>query len=277
MNQKHVHRTAGLKLTSQEFEWIVQFLYDKTGITLNEGKQALVMGRLEKRLRARELDSYSDYFALLGKIGNEAETTVAIDLLTTNETYFFREPKHFDFLRAVVFPLFAKQRKIRIWSAASSSGEEAYTLAMNLAEYFPTDNWEVLGTDISTHVLEKARRGLYPLSGVDKIPQDFLRKYCLKGKDEFEDFFLVDSKLRNKVHFNQANLIEKLPDIGLFEVIFLRNVMIYFDMPTKQKLVARIVEKLQPNGYLIISHSETLNGLSINLNLVGPSIYQKRE
>lgn len=275
MNQEQ--RSSGIQLSAQEFQWIIKFLYEKTGISLSDGKQAMVMGRLEKRLRARELKSYSDYFSLLGKVGNEAETTVAIDLLTTNETYFFREPKHFDFLRSVVFPLFAKQRKIRIWSAASSSGEEAYTLAMNLAEYYPSEQWEVIGTDISTQVLEKARRGLYPLSGIDKIPRNLLQKYCLKGKDEFEDFFLIDSRLRNKVQFKHANLIEKLPEIGLFEVIFLRNVMIYFDMPTKQNLIARIIEKLQPNGYLIISHSETLNGLTSSLTLVGPSIYQKRE
>jgi chemotaxis protein methyltransferase CheR len=277
MNQKHLHRSTGLQITPKEFEWIARFLYEKTGITLNEGKQALVMGRLEKRLRARNLNNYTDYFSLLGKIGNEAETTVAIDLLTTNETYFFREPKHFDFLRAVVFPLFEKQNKIRIWSAASSSGEEAYTLAMNLEEYFQGNSWEVVGTDISTQVLEKARRGLYPISGVDKIPSNLLRKYCLKGKDEFEDFFLIDSNLRKNVQFMQANLIEALPKIGLFEVIFLRNVMIYFDMPTKEKLIARITQQLQPNGYLIISHSETLNGLNSNLHLVGPSIYQKRD
>ena len=277
MNQKHLHRSTGLQITPKEFEWIARFLYEKTGITLNDGKQALVMGRLEKRLRARNLNNYTDYFSLLGKIGNEAETTVAIDLLTTNETYFFREPKHFDFLRAVVFPLFEKQNKIRIWSAASSSGEEAYTLAMNLEEYFQGNSWEVVGTDISTQVLEKARRGLYPISGVDKIPSNLLRKYCLKGKDEFEDFFLIDSNLRKNVQFMQANLIEALPKIGLFEVIFLRNVMIYFDMPTKEKLIARITQQLQPNGYLIISHSETLNGLNSNLHLVGPSIYQKRD
>jgi len=261
-------------LKKNEFEWISRFLYERTGITLNDGKQALVMGRLDKRLRKRGLTEYGDYFSLLGMPGFEDETTVAIDLLTTNETYFFREPKHFEFLQKVIFPQYAKQRGMRIWSAASSSGEEAYTIAMTLAEYFPGDGWEILGSDISTKVLEKASRALYPLSAADKIPPLLLKKYCLKGRDEFEDFFLIDAALRSKVRFFPVNLIEPLPDIGLLDVIFLRNVMIYFDQETKQKLVQRLVEKLRPGGYVFISHSETLNGIKTALKLVSPSIYR---
>ncbi|WP_295750129.1 CheR family methyltransferase [Undibacterium sp.] len=276
MQVNKVRSLAPVALQKQEFEWISKFLYERTGIALNEGKQALVMGRLDKRLRSRDLTSYGAYFALLGRPGYEDETTAAIDLLTTNETYFFREPKHFDFLQKTVFPEYARLRGIRIWSAASSSGEEAYTIAMTLAEHFPGDGWEVIGTDISTRVLEKARRALYPMSAAEKIPTSLLRKYCLRGREEFEDFFLVDGVLRKKVHFSVANLIEKLPDLGLFEVIFLRNVMIYFDMETKQKLVQRLYEKLRPGGYFIISHSETLNGINSSLKLVGPSIYRKQ-
>ena len=261
-------------LKKNEFEWISRFLYERTGITLNDGKQALVMGRLDKRLRKRGLTEYGDYFSLLGMPGFEDETTVAIDLLTTNETYFFREPKHFEFLQKVIFPQYAKQRGMRIWSAASSSGEEAYTIAMTLAEYFPGDGWEILGSDISTKVLEKASRALYPLSAADKIPPLLLKKYCLKGRDEFEDFFLIDAALRSKVRFFPVNLIEPLPDIGLLDVIFLRNVMIYFDQETKQKLVQRLVQKLRPGGYVFISHSETLNGIKTALKLVSPSIYR---
>lgn len=266
---------APVPIQKKEFEWISRFLYERTGIALHDGKQALVMGRLDKRLRSRSLTSYGDYFALLGRPGYEDETTVAIDLLTTNETYFFREPKHFEFLQKVIFPQYARQRGIRIWSAASSSGEEAYTIAMTLAEHFPGDRWEVAGTDISTRIVEKASRGLYPMSAADKIPSALLKKYCMKGKEEYEDFFLVDSNLRQKVNFCIVNLIEPLPEMGLFEVIFLRNVMIYFDMETKQKLVQRLYEKLRPGGYFIVSHSETLNGINSNLKLLGPSIYRR--
>ncbi|MFZ6801802.1 CheR family methyltransferase [Undibacterium sp. Di24W] len=275
MSSTPIRATAPVQLQKNEFEWISRFLYERTGIALNDGKQALVMGRLDKRLRSRGLNSYGDYFALLGRPGYDDETTAAIDLLTTNETYFFREPKHFEFLEKVVFPKYAKQRQIRIWSAASSSGEEAYTIAMTLADSFASDNWEVIGTDISTRVLEKASRGLYPMLAAEKIPRAMLKKYCLKGLEEFEDFFLMDAVIRKRVHFSTANLIEQLPDLGLFEVIFLRNVMIYFDRDTKKKLVQKIVEKLKPGGYFIISHSETLNGLDSPLELVAPSVYQK--
>lgn len=275
MTPNSVRNAGSIPLQAKEFDWISRFLYERTGIALSDGKQALVMGRLDKRLRANGMQSYSDYFELLGRPGYEDETTAAIDLLTTNETYFFREPKHFTYLEKVVFPEYAKQRNIRIWSAASSSGEEAYTIAMTLAEHFSTDNWEVIGTDISTRVLEKAKRGLYPMIQAEKIPLALLKKYCLKGKEEFEDFFLMDTPIKERVHFSVANLIEPLPDLGMFEVIFLRNVMIYFDAATKKKLVHRLYERLRPGGYFIISHSETLNGLETPLKLVAPAIYQK--
>lgn len=275
MNNKAFRSSLPVTLQTREFEWISRFLYERTGIALNDGKQALVMGRLDKRLRSRHLNSYSDYFALLGRPGYEDETTVAIDLLTTNETYFFREPKHFEFLQNKIYPEFKHKRHFRVWSAASSSGEEAYTIAMTLAETFTNVDWEVIGTDISTRVLEKARRGLYPMLAAEKVPKNYLKKYCLKGRDEFEDFFLIDPAIRQRVQFGVANLIEPLPDLGVFEVIFLRNVMIYFDKDTKKKLVDKISEKLCPGGYFIISHSETLNGLDSPLKLVAPSIYQK--
>lgn len=275
MNTKAIQSVIPLTMQKAEFEWISAFMYERTGIALHEGKQALVMGRLDKRLRSRGLSSYKDYFALLGRPGYEDETTVAIDLLTTNETYFFREPKHFEFLQKIAIPQFQKQRHIRIWSAASSSGEEAYTIAMTLAEYFPHHDWEVIGTDISTRMVERAQRGLYPMQAAEKIPTAFLKKYCLKGREEFEDFFLMEATIRQHVHFSIANLIEPLPEFGMFEIIFLRNVMIYFDRDTKKRLVEKISAKLRPGGYFIVSHSETLNGLDSPFKLVTPSIYQK--
>lgn len=265
---------APAALTEKEFDWISRFLYERTGITL-ANKQALVMGRLDKRLRELGIGNYGDYFSLLGRPGYEAETTTALDLLTTNETYFFREPKHFEFLQKVVFPTLQKTRPCRFWSAASSSGEEAYTIAMTAAHYLQHDYWEVLGTDISTRILDKARRALYPMTAAEKIPTALLRQYCLKGRDEYQDYFLIDPKIRAKVSFSYTNLNDALPDLGLFEVIFLRNVMIYFDQETKQKLVQRLTEKLRPGGYFIVSHSETLNGLQSSLKLLSPSIYQR--
>lgn len=261
-------------LQAAEFAWIRDFLLNRTGISLSEGKQALVMGRLEKRLRKRGMQSYSDYFALLGQPAHEQETQLAIDLLTTNETYFFREPKHFDYLKNTILPLLPSSRSVRIWSAASSSGEEAYTIAMIMAEYFRSPLWEVLGTDISSIVLDKARQGLYPLHESEKIPQQLLKKYCLKGRQEFEDFFLIDAALRSHVQFQSLNLVSELPDMGQFDVIFLRNVMIYFDAATKQGVLNRLSAKLRQGGHLLVSHSESLNGLRSRLKLVSPSIYQ---
>jgi len=261
-------------LSPEEFKWISRYLHEQTGIVLNDGKQSLVMGRLEKRLRHHCLNTYGEYFRLLGTPGREVETTLAIDLLTTNETYFFREPKHFEFLHQKVLPNHPRGRPLRIWSAASSSGEEAYTIAMTLAESFPDGNWEVIGTDISTRVLEKAGRGLYPLSAAEKIAPRLLKKYCRKGKDEYDGFFLLSKALRSRVRFQYANLMENLPALGQFDVIFLRNVMIYFDQPTKQRLVAKALETLKPGGYFIISHSETLTGVNSQLKIVQPSVYQ---
>ncbi|WP_330165382.1 CheR family methyltransferase [Methylomonas sp. LL1] len=262
-------------LHRHEFVWIKDYLYQHAGIVLNDSKQALVSGRLDKRLRFHGLTSYTEYFSLLGKPGYEQETVMAIDLLTTNETYFFREPQHFEFLQTHFFSVSPPGRPMRFWSAASSSGEEAYTLAMLAAEHSRTGQWEILGTDLSTRVLEKARNGLYPLSAADKIPLPLLKKYCLKGSGEYDGFLLIDSALRSRVKFMQANLIERLPDIGSFDVIFLRNVMIYFDMPTKQRLVERIQYYLRPGGYFFISHSESLNGMNSDLQMIMPSIYRK--
>jgi chemotaxis protein methyltransferase CheR len=276
-NHVETRLSTGLVLAHHEFVWIKDYLYKHAGIVLNDSKQAMVSGRLDKRIRQQGFNTYTEYFRLLSKPGYERETAMVIDLLTTNETYFFREAKHFEFLQTHFFSKQSAGRTLRFWSAASSSGEEAYTLAMVAAEYAPNSQWEIIGTDISTRVLEKARNGLYPVSAAEKIPKAFLKKYCMKGKGEFEGFLLIDQILRNRVKFQQANLIENLPDLGQFDVIFLRNVMIYFDMPTKQRLVERIQNFLRPGGYFLISHSESLNGMKTELQMISPSIYRKKD
>ncbi len=262
-------------LNADEFNWISRFLNERTGIQLKDGKQAMVMGRLEKRLRLHNYRSYGEYFHHLNKPGNELELRLATDLLTTNETYFFREPQHFEFLCGQILPKQPLSKPLRIWSAASSSGEEAYTLGLLLADYFPSNNWEIIGTDISTRVLEKARDGLYPLSASQNIPQRLLKKYCFKGIDEYEGFLLVDPAIRKRVKFQHANLIGDLPDLGMFDIIFLRNVMIYFEQETKQRVLDRLQRFLLPGGYFIISHTESLNGFKTPFKIVKPSIYQK--
>lgn len=274
-NRKTQIHTSIKPLNNAEFNWISEFLHERTGIYLNDGKQAMVTGRLEKRLRSLDLNNYTDYFNLLGKLGEEAETRIAIDLLTTNETYFFRETQHFDYLSTHVFPKHPASKMLRIWSAASSSGEEAYTLAFLLSEHLPSDQWEILGTDISSRMLNKATAAMYPMSASEKIPQNLLLKYCLRGRDEFAGQFLINPALRKHVKFQSLNLMEPLPHLGQFDIIFLRNVMIYFEQQTRQAVIDRVQKLLIPGGLFIISCSESLNGLNTSLKMIMPSIYQK--
>lgn len=263
-------------LTPIEFGWIQQWLRERTGIELKPGKEALVMGRLDRRLRHHGLARYTEYFQLLGAGGDADETRMATDLLTTNETYFFREPAHFSFLREWAGRRGRAAGSVRIWSAASSTGEEAYSIAMTLADALPAQqHWEIVGTDISTRVVETARRGMYPIDAAPKIPRELLQAYCLRGRDEYDGFLAIGSALRSQVRFEPANLLDLPASLGQFDLVFLRNVMIYFELDTKRDLVARVERMIRPGGYLIISHSETLSGIQTGLTLVSPSIYRR--
>ncbi|MEW6444551.1 MAG: CheR family methyltransferase [Pseudomonadota bacterium] len=260
-------------LNDRSFERIRAMLYESVGITLSPAKKALVTGRLARRLRAHALAGFESYVSLVEKDGGEFQTMV--DLLTTNETSFFREPKHFDFLRETILSSHSRGRPFRVWSAASSTGEEPYSIAMTLAANMgDRAPWEIVATDISTRVLEHARRGVYAEDALARIPSDYLRAYCLKGVRSQSGALLMDRSVRDKVDFRMLNLNGQWPDMGLFQVIFLRNVMIYFDAQTKQKLVNRMADRLVPGGYLFIGHSETLNGLSERFESVRPAIYR---
>ncbi len=262
-------------LSDQEFRQFQAMIYDIAGISLSDAKKPLVSGRLAKRVKEHGVASYGEYFSILMHKDQRAELQIAIDLLTTNETYFFREPKHFDFLREQLPLLQRAGKPLRVWSAASSSGEESYTIAMVLADVLGDSAWEVIGSDISTRVLDTARKGHYPMKRIEGIPRHYLSKFCLKGVGPQDGTFLIDRSLRSRVSFQQANLNEALPRLGEFDVIFLRNVMIYFDMETKRQVVARMLPLLRPGGYFIISHSESLNGISDALKVVTPSVYRK--
>ncbi|WP_417704728.1 CheR family methyltransferase [Rheinheimera aquimaris] len=264
-----------ITLKDAEFNKFQQWLYKTAGINLSPTKKTLVSARLFKRLKLYQLHSYGEYFSMIMGDAVPTELQVALDLLTTNETYFFREPRHFEFLQQTILPAADPSRPFRVWSAASSSGEEPYSLAMILAEHFGEAGWHLLGSDISSQVLAKACAGHYPLNRIDNIPRPLLLKYCLKGVGQQQGTFLVCRQLRDKVEFRQINLVEAFPDIGQFDVIFLRNVMIYFDLATKRKVVANMLPLLRPGGYFIVSLSESLNGVTDKLCLIKPSIYQK--
>lgn len=262
-------------LKEREFNQIRELIYNIAGISMSPAKKPLVSSRLSKRLRACGYNSFGDYFRFITADGNDAELQLAVDLLTTNETHFFREIKHFDFLRQQVLPVRVPGRPFRIWSAACSSGEEPYSIAMLLADTLDVSPWEVVGSDISTRVLEKAEKGIYPLTSVKNIPTRLLKQYCLKGTGAHADSFMVSKRLRAQVQFIHLNLNETLPKLGQFDVIFLRNVMIYFDQDTKRKVVERMLPLLRGGGYFLVGHSETLGGVCNNLHSIAPSIYRK--
>ena len=266
---------SNIEITDHEFEQFQRFIYDAAGISLSPVKKALVGGRLSKRLRQCGVATYGEYFKLLSSGQAQDEVQIAVDLLTTNETYFFREQKHFDLLHDIAQSAAGRAQPVRVWSAACSSGEEVYSIAMVLADCMENVSWDVVGSDICTRVLERARTGHYAVERTTHIPRHYLHRFCLKGKGDQEGTLLVDRALRNRVQFMQVNLNTSLPQLGLFDVIFLRNVMIYFDVDTKRRVVARVLSHLKPGGYFLIGHSESLNGITDRVRMEGPAIYRK--
>lgn len=271
----HKPYLAAAILQEKEFAQFRELIYRIAGISMSPAKKPLVTSRLAKRLKHYELTSYGEYFQLITADGGKAELQIAVDLLTTNETHFFREPKHFDFLREHIVSARKPGKPLRIWSAACSSGEEPYSIAMVLDDVLGSAPWEIVASDLSTRVLEKARGGLYPMERMPEIPRQYLSNYCLKGTGSQEGTLMVERKLRERVQFMHHNLTEAPPKLGEFDAIFLRNVMIYFDLDTKRQVVSRLLSQLRPGGYFLVGHSETLNGISDGLKLVQPAVYLK--
>ena len=263
-------------ITDQEFGLFQRLIYKIAGISLSDAKKVLLVGRLTRRLSAHGLSTFSEYYRMLASGNHPDEVQTMVDLLTTNETYFFREAKHFEYLRDEIIARRTSAGTFRVWSAASSSGEEAYSIAMTLAEAMPSKPWEIVGSDISTKVLAKAIAGHYSLARTEGIPTGHMHKYCLKGIRSHAGSFLIRPELRQKTSFFQINLMHPVEaDIGEFDVIFLRNVMIYFDPETKARVVHNLLPRLRAGGYLIIGHSETLNGITDRVVSIRPTIYRK--
>lgn len=272
--QKNLLPVVGdIPITDVEFGQFQRLIFQIAGISLSSAKKVLLVVRLSKRLKQLGLHSFGQYYRHITETDNSAEQQMMVDLLTTNETYFFREPKHFDFLREVATKSRNKDRTFRVWSAAASSGEEAYSIAMVLAEALEENNWEVVGTDISSRVLAKAQLGHYPMERAQHIPVHLLKKYCLKGVQDQAGTLLVEKTLRERVQFMASNLMQPNKGLGQFDVIFLRNVMIYFNNETKQKVINNLMPFLKSTGYIIIGHSESLNGLDTELVSIQPTIY----
>lgn len=262
-------------LSDSEFHRFRRYIHELAGIHLTDAKKALVSGRLGRRIRHYGLRSFGDYFELVRRDGAAEERQTMVDLLTTNETYFFREDKHFHLLAETLLPGY-RPGEVTAWSAACSSGEEAYTLAMVLAESRGYGRFSILGTDISTRVLTVAKRGVYPIDSARNVPPEYLRRFCLKGVRSQAGNFVVEERLRRHVRFRHFNLNGAWEGLGRFDFIFLRNVMIYFDQETKRRLIERLTFHLEPGGYLFVGHSESLNGMAGRLHTVVPSVYQLR-
>lgn len=270
-----IAQTGIAVLNDQEYQQFSALIYRIAGISMSPAKKPLITSRLAKRLKHHQLGGYGDYFRFITSAQGKEELQEAVDSLTTNETHFFREPKHFDFLRQRVIAERQVGKGLRIWSAACSSGEEPYSIAMVLDELLGKEPWDVVASDISTRVLDKARSGLFPMERVPEIPKPYLTRYCLKGVDEHDGSLLIEKSLRDRVRFIPHNLMQPPPRLEPFDVIFLRNVMIYFDQETKRQVVSRLLPLLRPGGHFLVGHSESLNGVTDELRLVVPAVYRK--
>jgi chemotaxis protein methyltransferase CheR len=266
-------------ITDREFRLFRDLIHVTAGVDMNDSKRSLVRGRLLKRLRHYNIRSYKDYYDLVTEGGAEAEEEkhIMVDLLTTHETYFFREPEHFRFIQDHLIRHKNEISEFRLWVAAASSGEEAYSAAMVIDEVLGDRvPWEIPATDVSRGIIEVAKSGIYPMARASNIPDNYLKKYCRKGVRSMDGLFSVSDTLRKKISFSQANLLHSFTVKGLFDIIMLRNVMIYFNNETKADVIGRLTEKLKTGGFLIIGHSESLNTMNSNLKWHQQSVYQKK-
>jgi chemotaxis protein methyltransferase CheR len=269
-----------LRLSSDRYHAVGEFLHEITGIRLRDGKEALVVSRLGHRVRATGLASLDSYIDAILDGDWDEELPHFIDVLTTNKTNFFREAAHFDLLAERVLPRLAAQgREIRLWSAACSSGEEPYTLAMTVRDHLPPEaqrRTRILATDISTRILATARTARYSGAQLHGLTPEVLRRH-LDREPGASGAYTVKPEVREFVRFARLNLMDAWPMRGPFDVILCRNVMIYFDRPTQEVLVQRFAELLPPGGYLCVGHAESLSGIAHGLEVVQPAVYRKPE
>jgi len=274
-------------LTDSEFRALRDLIHDKSGITLSDSKTQLVASRLARRLRARGLTGYGAYYDLVTRRdpGGD-EMRELLNAITTNKTDFFREKHHFDFLRTTFLPRFVEQgrrggeRRLRVWSAGCSTGEEPYTLAMTILSALPADgsySLDLVATDLDTHVLDRAREAIYPEEAITPVPEEMQRLYFRRGTGSNAGKVRVTDALRQRITFQQLNFVERpWPLSGSFDLVFCRNVMIYFSASTQRGIVEGFGERLRPDGYLFIGHSETLNGLHELYEPMCGTIYRRR-
>lgn len=274
-------------LTDAQFKRLGHYIESELGIRMPPAKRVMLESRLQKRIRALGLAGFEEYLEFVFEEEQaDGELLHMIDAVTTNKTDFFREADHFDYLLGTLLPEryadgWGKGRPFRVWSSASSTGEEPYTLAITLEEFAAQHrdfDYKILGTDISTAALDRGRKATYTEERVAPVPSAYLKKYFLRSKDKEAKLVRVKSLLRSKVIFHRLNLMSE--DFGIqdrFEVIFCRNVIIYFDRPTQAVLLRKLYDYLRPGGYLFLGHSETLAGMGLPLVSIAPTIYRRPE
>ena len=270
-------------ISKRDYARLCALIYSEAGIHLGQERQTMLEIRIKRRIKALGMAGYAEYCEFLfGARGRDAELVPLIDVVTTNKTDFFREPKHFEYLTATALPDLGQRgsgEPLRVWSAGCSTGEEPYTLAMVLSEYgeaHPGFRFRILATDISTAVLEKARLGVYGADTLIPVPETLRRKYFLRSRDRSADRARVAPELRRHVVFRRLNFIDE--DYGLQEkvdAIFCRNVIIYFDHATQERILRRLARCLAAGGYLFVGHAETLHTMSLPLQPVAPALYKR--
>ena len=272
-------------LTAQEFALFQRLILREAGIFLADAKRALLVGRLIRRVRELELPTFGAYYARIAG-GDGAELVRLLDAIATNETHFFREPRQFDLLEGGVCNEWLadaaagrRARRVRVWSAACSTGEEPYSIAMVLLERLGAD-WEIeiAASDLSTKVLERAAQGVWPIERADEIPEHYRRRFMLRGVGPEEGNCRAGKAVRAPVRFERINLNDsEYPLSGMFDAIFCRNVLIYFDPPSRAQVIDRLTRRLVPGGYLFLGHAESAARAGADLVAVMPAVYRRRE
>lgn len=280
---REVSNGGSRALSSTEFRLFQDMIHREAGIFLSESKRALLVGRLSRRLRELGLQSFKDYHRYVTQ-EDPRERVLMLDCISTNETHFFREPRQFEFLQQQVFEGWAaaaaaggRPRRIRVWSAACSTGEEPYSLAMTLLDHFPRQSgWEIeiLASDLSTRVLARAREGVWSLERAREIPEPLLKRFMLRGTRSQEGKMKAGPEVSSLIRFERINLNdERYPVSGRFDLVFCRNVLIYFDAPSKARVIRQLSRHMAPGGYLFLGHAESVVGSNQDLRRVGPTIY----
>ncbi len=274
-------------MTQAEFARFSEFIIGQCGIKMPPSKKIMLEARLQKRLRVLQIPSYGEYYQHIHSENGSGELVHMLDAVTTNKTDFFREPVHFQYLAQTILPeaLAERERSKRqerpffLWSAGCSTGEEPYTLAMVLSDFadqYPSFRFSVVATDISTKVLDRAREGVYDADRAEAVPQTLKQKFLLKSKDRSKNLVRIVSELRTIVQFKRLNLMEERFSFSEpLDAIFCRNVIIYFDRSTQERLIARFCRVLKPDGYLFLGHSESVHGFDLPLRRITSTVYRK--